>query len=337
MLVAFNPSAAEIGVIQGEAHLSPLAGQRTEAEGVVTLVRSNGFFMQGASDANLATSDGIFVFSSPAPVVAVGDRVRVEGQVIEFRPSNRPGQLPLTEIAEPDVVMPEKNAALPAPVLLGPDGRMPPTEVIEDDGLATFEPATDPIDFYESLEGMRITVEGAIALTTMNRFGEVWAVVAGGEGSTGFDGRDALVMREGDVNPERVLLDLELVEAPPGLEAGAIIGDLTGVLDYSFGNYRIQVTQLAEQTSVTPTDGLAIGSYNVENLVPVIEDRALVGCDAGVDDDVGDGEFAAIAAQIVGDLGSPAIMALQEIQDNDGAERTPSKGYCPKTSGDLGL
>ena len=69
-------------------------------------------------------------------------------------------------------------------------------------------------------------------------------------------------------------------------------------------------------------DRLSIGSYNVENLDPVIEDRALVEGDADVDDDVGEGKFAAIAEQIVADLGAPAILALQEIQDNDGAERT---------------
>ena len=98
---------------------------------------------------------------------------------------------------------------------------MPPTEVIDDDGMATFEPATDAIDFYELLEGMRVVVEDAIAIDPVNSFGEVWALLAEGSGSTGFNGRDAIVMREGDQNPERILLDLELVEAPPGLEAGA--------------------------------------------------------------------------------------------------------------------
>ena len=323
LLASGSVEAAEVGEIQGAAHASPVVGDRVEAEGTVTLVRGNGFFLQGAPDADEATSDGIFVFSSALPEVTVGDRVRVEGRVVEFTPANRPQQLSLTEIAEPEVVTLENGAALPASVLLGPDGRMPPTEVIDDDGLATFEPATDAIDFYELLEGMRVAVEGAIALDPVNSFGEVWAVVAEGNGSTGFNGRDAIVMREGDQNPERILLDLELVEAPPGLAAGAVIGDVTGVLDYAFGAYRIQVTELGRETPVERTDGLTIGSYNVENLDPVIEDRALVGGDADVDDDVGAGKFAAIAAQIVAELGAPAILALQEIQDNDGAERTP--------------
>lgn len=312
-----------IGAIQAPGHASPLVGQRVEAEGVVTLVRGNGFFLQGAPDGDDATSDAIFVFSTASPDVAVGDQVRVEGRVIEFTPPNRPAQLPLTKIVEPEIVALAQGATLPAPVVLGPGGRMPPTETIDDDGLSRFEPATDGIDFYESLEGMRVAVADAIALAPENRFREIWAVIAGGRGTTGFNGRDAIVMREGDDNPERVLLDLELVEAPSVLEAGTRVGDVTGVLDYSFGNYRIQITRLGPETPTTRTGGVTIGSYNVENLDPVIEDRSLVGADADVDDDVGTGKFAAIAAQIVTDLGAPAIVALQEIQDNDGAERTP--------------
>ena len=175
LLAGGSVEAAEVGAIQGAAHASPVVGDRVEAEGVVTLVRGNGFFLQGAPDGDDATSDGIFVFSSALPDVTVGDRVRVEGRVVEFTPANRPQQLSLTEIAEPEVVALANDAALPAPVLLGPDGRMPPTEVIDDDGLATFEPATDAIDFYESLEGMRVVVEDAIALDPVNNFGEVWA------------------------------------------------------------------------------------------------------------------------------------------------------------------
>ena len=171
-----------------------------------------------------------------------------------------------------------------------------------------------------------LTIEDAIALNPVDDFSEVWVVPAAGSDATGFNGRDAIVMHESDFNPERVLLDLELVDVLPGIEAGARIGTATGVLDYAFGNFRIQVTRLGEERGVTEPDRLSIGSYNVENLDPVIEDRALVQGDADVDDDdVGEGKFVAIAEQIVADLGAPAILALQEIQDNDGAERTPRR------------
>lgn len=266
LLASASAQAAEIGAIQGAAHASPLVGARVEAEGVVTLVRGNGFFLQGAPDGEDATSDGVFVFSS-ATEVTLGDYVRVDGPVVEFTPANRPRQLSLTEIADPEIVVLAADAALPTPVILGPDGRMPPTEVIDDDGLAIYDPTTDAIDFYESLEGMRVSVEGAVALDPLSDFGEVWAVIAEGRGATGFNGRDAIVMREGDANPERILLDLELVEAPSNLEAGARIGAVTGVLEYAFGNYRIQVTQIGQEPPADRTasrdGGLSIGSYNV--------------------------------------------------------------------------
>jgi predicted extracellular nuclease len=173
LLAGASAQAAEIGAIQGASHASPVVGERVDAEGVVTLVRGNGFFLQGAPDGEDATSDGIFVFSSAPLEVRVGDHVRVEGRVIEFTPTNRPRQLSLTEIAEPEIVVLAADAALPTPVVLGPNGRMPSTEVIDDDGLAAYEPTTDAIDFYELLKGMRVSVEGAVALDPLSAVGEV--------------------------------------------------------------------------------------------------------------------------------------------------------------------
>ena len=47
-----------------------------------------------------------------------------------------------------------------AETVIGPGGRVPPTSVIDDDATGdvetsgSFDPATDGIDFYESLEAM---------------------------------------------------------------------------------------------------------------------------------------------------------------------------------------
>ena len=79
LLAAASAKAADIGAIQGAAHASPEVGDRAEAEGIVTLMRGNGFFLQGADDADTATSDGIFVFTSSLPDVSVGDRFALEG------------------------------------------------------------------------------------------------------------------------------------------------------------------------------------------------------------------------------------------------------------------
>ncbi|MCA1602675.1 MAG: hypothetical protein LC776_13880, partial [Acidobacteria bacterium] len=53
--------------IQGSGTASPLAGANVTTEGVVTGLRSNGFFIQQeACDVDTETSDGIFVFTSSA-------------------------------------------------------------------------------------------------------------------------------------------------------------------------------------------------------------------------------------------------------------------------------
>jgi predicted extracellular nuclease len=67
---------------------------------------------------------------------------------------------------------------------------------------------------------------------------------------------------------------------------------------------------------------LTIATFNVENLDPKKEDISKVDekTSKNVDDDVKDGKFAALATQIVTNLQAPDIIALQEVQDNDGAE-----------------
>jgi uncharacterized protein len=70
---------------------------------------------------------------------------------------------------------------------------------------------------------------------------------------------------------------------------------------------------------------LTVASYNVKNLDPKQEDIEKVDQKraSNVDDDLGKGRFKAIATQIVQNLKSPDIIALQEVQDNDGAEKSP--------------
>ncbi|WP_295762096.1 ExeM/NucH family extracellular endonuclease [Undibacterium sp.] len=71
--------------IQGSAASSPYVGSTQTTEGVVTLRMPNGFYMQDPQgDGDPTTSDGIFVFTSTAPAVAVGDKLRVTAKVQEF-------------------------------------------------------------------------------------------------------------------------------------------------------------------------------------------------------------------------------------------------------------
>ncbi|MGH2476258.1 MAG: ExeM/NucH family extracellular endonuclease, partial [Candidatus Limnocylindrales bacterium] len=122
-VVAADPCAGAftpIYDIQGSGASSPLVGQTTTTEGVVTalLPGLRGFsILDTTGDADAVTSDGIFVFRGPAfgtDTPSVGDELRVTGRVTEFQ--NQTELDNLTEIftcgttAAPDpvtVVLPE--------------------------------------------------------------------------------------------------------------------------------------------------------------------------------------------------------------------------------------
>src|SRR5206468_12139872 len=132
--------------------------------GIVTEVGPNSYYVQDThGDGNDATSDAVLVFTGGAPTVAVGDAVEVRGKVAEF--SSDPGVgLTTTEIDAPTTTIVSHGNALPDAVLIGVDGRLPPNMVIDDDGLTSYDPVHDGIDFYESLEGMRVTVENPLVI-----------------------------------------------------------------------------------------------------------------------------------------------------------------------------
>ena len=61
-------------------------------------------------------------------------------------------------------------------------GCFTPTEILDDDGLTSFDPNTDGLDFYESLEGMRVTIDAPLVVANTNGNGESWVVASGGAG-----------------------------------------------------------------------------------------------------------------------------------------------------------
>ena len=326
--------------IQGAAHTSPLLGQTVTTTGIVTAVDTNGFYLQDAvGDGNIATSDAIFVFTDSAPGVNVGDELEVAGTVAESTPGGASTRnLSTTRISGvSDITVISSENALPAAVILGQGGRVPPSENIDDDAFASFDPSTDGIDFFESLEGMRVTAQNAVAVSGTNRFGEIFTVVDGGAGASGLSDRGTLNISPDDFNPEKVQIDEDSGVFDfdfPEVNVGDVLGDVTGVVSYGFGNFEILPTEdftgnikspeLPPEVSslVGDDDSLTVASYNVLNLDPIVEDQAKTnnGEARNVDDDLGDGRFDAIAAQIVNNLNSPDIIGLQEVQDNTGGE-----------------
>jgi predicted extracellular nuclease len=313
----------EIHDLQGAAHLSPFNGQDVSGvEGVVTVERSSSFWMQDPTpDTDEATSEGVLVFGAGVgALVNVGDHVSVSGRVVEFRPGGETtDNLTTTEITTPglSVAVLSSGNPLPAPTVVGTAGRVPPSTVIEDDASGSvetsgvFDPGADGIDFYESLEGMRVQINQALAVGPRNGFGEI-PVVGDQSALAGVDSvRGGVLVRPNDFNPERIILDDTLVATPVVNVADGFATPVVGVMDYSFGNFKLNLTApltrvdggLERETTRAPRDReLVVGTYNVENLDP------------------GDGgAFARHAQLIVHHLRSPDLLAIEEIQDNDGA------------------
>jgi uncharacterized protein len=308
--------------VQGAGHQSPFKGQAVRVQGTVTATRSNGFWLQGTKpDADPATSEGVFVFTRSAPAVKAGDAADVSGTVAEFR-ADAVG-LSTTEIESPVVQVTSSGNALPAPVLIGPGGRMPSSTVIEDDATdvdlnGVFDPKQDGIDFYESLEGMRVEVLEAVVSGPTDDFGsnrEIPVLPSLGLGASVRTSRGGIVVRPNDFNPERIILNDALasgVTLPAANVADRFDGLTVGVLDYSFDNFKLQVTKLGtyrsgglkrEVTSAPASDELAFATFNVENLDP------------------GDpqSKFDRLAGLIVSNLRSPDLISVEEVQDDDGA------------------
>ncbi len=305
--------------IQGAGHVSPLETQRVVTQGIVTSVRSNGFNLQDPNpDSNNATSEGILVFTGSRPSAAIGDALRVIGTVTEFYPGGiGSNNLPTTELTSPVIVVLSSGNPLPAPVIIGSGGRVPPAAIIDDDvngtveNSGTFDADTDGLDFYESLEGMRVQVNNARAVSPTNDFGEIAVVSDNGANAGPLSPRGAIVVQPGDFNPERVILD-DVIMPTPLVNAGdSFTSPIVGVLDYSFGNFKLLITQavtitpggLAPEVGVIGANGqLSVASLNVENLDPNDPDA----------------KFAGLAAHIVNHLHSPDIIGLEEVQDNNG-------------------
>jgi uncharacterized protein len=308
--------------IQGRQHRSPYdLTTVVGVPGVVTAASTIGFWMQDPlPDGDRRTSEGIFVFVGSAPKPAIGTAVTVSGLVEEFRPGGDPNNLTTTEISNATVT-PTGTGTI-APTLLGKKGLRPPLRIIDNDSSGDvelnpmFDPWQDGIDFHESLEGMFVEITKPVAVGPTNSFGEL-PVVSDGAARPRSE-RDGVIVRPDDFNPERFILDDVIVRPTPNLHVGdGLAGPVQAVVDYSFGNFKYLLTSsparidngLEREVTQRPgRDELSVGSMNVENLTFV---------------DTNELKYERLARILVENMRSPDIVAVEEIQDNDGAANTP--------------
>jgi VCBS repeat-containing protein len=306
--------------IQGEGLVSGYVGQRVTTTAIVTAVGNNGFYVQDATgDGNASTSDAVFVATGAKASVLVGDSVTISGTIAEAGGS---GALTVTGYAVgATVIVNSHDNALPAATLIGHDGLHPPTSIIDNDNLSSSDPTTDGIDFYETLEGMRVTVQAPQVIARSDG-SETWVVASHGQDATGLNAAGGLTVSAGDFNPEKILIDptSDIYAGFTGsFTQGDQLADVTGILTYGTSStndvgYKLIPTSAATlthdanlQPEVTSLVGdathLTIASFNMENA------------------DINDGatKFQLIAQTVVYNLKAPDIIFAQEIQDADGA------------------
>jgi predicted extracellular nuclease len=315
----------KISQLQGKQHRSPFDGKQVSCvHGIVTTVDGEGFFLQDPNpDDDPDTSEGIYVDLSVYVNVKRGDEVMVaSGTIREYNPAGlNENSLTVTILRADSIEILRNNQPLPEPIVLGEGGRTIPNQIIENDvkgnvgvSNALFDPDEDGMDFFESLEGMLVQINDAIAISSVNSYNEVFVLANMSRNATGLNG-GVLLMSEDDPNPERLLIDDAFI-AMPEIEIGdAFTSPIVGIVSYDFGNYRIQPIEklvyksnnLLEELTKTNLPELnerqiSVATYNVKNLS---HSESI-------------SRVSEIARQIVEELKMPDILVLQEVMDDDG-------------------
>lgn len=275
--VCFDGLATLIHTIQGsDVGLSPEVGEVHVIEGVVVgdfqgSSNLSGFFVQEEDsdvDGDELSSEGIFVFDASFGVdVDAGDVVRVRGTVTEFFNQTQIGGVDAVEVCDTGLTVTASQITLPR------------------------EPGAD----YEYVEGMSVFFPQTLVASdnfTWGRFGEVGlsvnhalenptnVVLPGNPANNRNDRNDRsrilLDDGRGSQNPE-----------PPAyvgdggtLRVGDTLANLTGVISYAFGRYRIQptgdvtFTRANARPVVVPDVGgtLTVAAFNVLNYFTTLDD-----------------------------------------------------------------
>lgn len=272
--LACDTDATLIHSIQGSGTSSPIDGSDVVIQGVVTgdyqdtSTGLKGFFVQEETadhDADPLTSEGIFVYDNGFGVdVDMGDVVRVQGVVDEYNN--------LTEITSVSKLSVCSTGASVTPT-----------------GVTL--PISDTLDL-ESVEGMLVNFSQRLYVTddyNLGRYGEVSLsvndrlfiptnVITPGTPANALQAlndRSRILLDDGNgsQNPDPIIYPSPELSATNIIRSGDSISNLTGVLDYAHGNYRIQPTGAITFTSDNPRPAahdpvggvLKVASFNVLN------------------------------------------------------------------------
>jgi hypothetical protein len=352
-LSSFNVASTTTVVIQAIVTAVDNEGER------------QGFYITeetGHWDADWLTSEGIFVMTrddhpstndgAPVSGVSVGDLVTVTAQVMEYQAFN---SMPRTVLVNPSFIV--NSSGNTPPVLILDAGRPIPNSImtlvtpdLTDSVGHTFDATRYALSFWETVEGMLVTIPNMVAAdgfidsnrpTIFQAYSTVHAdadqlhsrggyTIAGDPPNSPPDTADpdddtiagGRHLHDGDINPDLIEIDFSgfAVDAPAGLRQqltmGDPLGDVTGIVEFDFTDRKIFVTQpLTGFVNQVPTrETTTLGS----------DSRALTVATFNVENlwadpsPAGQARFTAIAQAIATNLNSPDIIMIEEIQDNNG-------------------
>jgi predicted extracellular nuclease len=283
--------------IQGRGSYSPFAGQTLRIRGVVFAdldeTSKRGFFIQQANcDADANTSDGLFVYiGSRTNVVSPGDLVEVTGQIQEY--------YGMTEVnTQPDkVTVLSRSEPLPGVIELSPPA---------DSAQAR--------DYFESLESMYVALSQALVVGPTDSRDETWVI------SSDLGLERVLQHAPGGTGQLICVDDGGLYEIAPEANVGDRVSFLVGVLEYTYGLYRLQLVAnpnvVPKDLAITPVNlpcGLTIASFNLENLFDTLDDPLTQ--DSVLSATEYRRRLRKLALAIHSGLGEPAIIAVQEVEN----------------------
>ena len=310
-----------IGEVQGESHESPLVGKEVVINNVVvTKTDKTGFYVQDkVSDNNPRTSDAVYVAS--AEKVESGDLLKVQGTVKEGymeEYSVRPGQtfkkpagsLTVTQIINATIT---KLGKTDLPKALNISEKMP--KDIVDNTPTKYNPETEALDYWESLEGMRVEVTKP-KVTGPQYKGDIYVLPGDYKGQK-LNNIGGVNLRPGVQNTE--VLPITVGNSFVAKAKDYFNENITGVVTYKNKTYKIDPNALKgllqdgglkrEVSKIYPSeDKLTIASYNIENFSANNKGH----------DETPEEKVDKIANSFIKEVHSPDIITLIEVQDNNG-------------------
>jgi predicted extracellular nuclease len=286
-----------IHTIQGSGTMSPFANQVVTVTGIVTGVKSNGFFIQAPdaeADVDPNTSEGLFIFTSSAPpaAAAIGNSVAVMGTVQEFIPPSDLNSPPTTEIGtSPTTSLLSTGNTLPAAITITASDTSPAGSIGQ---LERFEGMRVHVNSLTVTAPTQGTVNEPNATSTSN--GVFYGVITGIARpfrEPGIETPDPApagspcCIPRFDANPERLRIDSDAQPGAIALEVttGATVMNITGPLDYGFRTYTIlpdaaTTPVISGNISAIPVpvpdaDEFTVGSFNMERFFDTTDEPGI--------------------------------------------------------------